>query len=273
MATAAQLNQPIGVVVANDGTVYISDNGNNRIRKINISGIITTYAGTGVAGFSGDNGAATLAKLNSQWGVCIDINNNLYIADRNNNRVRKVDYITNIITTVAGTGTAGFSGDNGIATSANFDKPISICVDTAFNIFIADENNHRIRKVTYSTGIVNKIAGTGTSAYNGDGITAVSAQLNYPCGVAVDLAGNVYISDRVNQRLRKINTSGIISTISGTGVAGFSGDGGNPTSAKINYPRELFSDGSGNIYFSTCRTTSVTRKTASPSSRNCAYYS
>jgi sugar lactone lactonase YvrE len=249
LATTAQLNQPIGVVVANDGTIYISDKNNNRIRKINLSGIISTYAGTGIAGFSGDGGLATLARLNNPWGITLDINNNLYIADRSNDRVRKIDYNSGIITTVAGTGTAGYSGDNGLATLANFNKPISVCVDTALNIYVADENNHRVRKVTYSSGIVNKIAGTGTAAYNGDGILAVNAQLNYPCGVAVDLAGYVYISDRVNHRLRKIDLSGNISTIAGTGAVGFSGDGGNATSAQLNYPRELFSDGSGNIYF------------------------
>ncbi|MCZ2355764.1 MAG: hypothetical protein LC115_03565, partial [Bacteroidia bacterium] len=249
LATAAQFNQPIGIIVAVDGTIYISDNNNNRIRKIDTAGIITTIAGTGTAGFSGDNGPATAANLKLPWGVALDSNNKLYIADRDNDRVRKIDINTGIITTVAGTGTTGYSGDAGLATSANFNKPISVAVDTAFNLYIADENNHRVRKVTYATGIVNKIAGTGAGGYNGDGGAAVGAQLNYPSGVAVDLAGNVYISDRMNHRLRKINTSGTISTFAGTGSGGFSGDGGNATSAKILYPRELFSDGSGNIYF------------------------
>ncbi len=248
LATNAQLNQPIGVTVSMDGTIFISDNTNNRIRKVDANGIITTYAGTGVAGYSGDGGQATLAKLNLPWGVFLDKSGNLYIADRSNDRVRKIDN-TGIISTVAGTGTAGYSGNGGLAINAKFDKPISLSVDTAYNIFIADENNNRVRKVTYSTGIVSLVAGTGTATYSGDGGAAISASLNKPCGVAVDLSGNIYISDRMNQRLRKVNTSGIISTIAGTGTVGFSGDGGNATAAKINYPRELFSDGSGNIYF------------------------
>lgn len=248
-AVNARLNQPIGVVVDMDGNVYISDNSNERIRKVDTTGVITTIAGTGVAGFLGDGGPAINARLNDPWGLCVDKLGNLYVADRINNRVRKIDVSTGVITTVAGTGTAGYSGEGGLATAANFDKPIAICVDTMFNLFIADEENERVRKVTYATGIVTKIAGTGTAGYNGDGGAAVSAQLNKPCGVAIDLAGNVYISDRMNHRLRKINTSGNISTIAGTGVVGYSGDGGPATSARINFPRELFSDGSGNIYF------------------------
>lgn len=248
-ATSAQLNQPIGVIVANNGTLYISDNANHRVRKVDVNGIITTYAGTGSAGFSADGVLANTSKLNSPWGLVLDKFDNLFIADRANNRVRKVDALSNIITTVAGTGTAGYSGNNGQATTANFDKPIAVAIDTSLNLYIADEDNHRVRKVNLTTGIVTKIAGTGTAGYNGDGMNAGSANLNFPCGVAVDMSGNVYISDRMNHRLRKINLAGNISTIAGTGSVGFSGDGGNATSAQINYPRELFSDGSGNVYF------------------------
>lgn len=248
-AVNARLNQPIGVATDMAGNVYISDNGNNRIRRVSPTGIITTIAGTGVAGFSGDNGPAINAQLNGPWGLCVDKLGNIYIADRGNDRVRKIETTTFNIVTVAGTGVTGYSGDGGLATLANFNKPIAICVDTLLNLYIADENNEMVRKVINATGVVNLIAGTGTAGYNGDGINAVAAELNKPCGVAVDHAGNVYISDRMNQRLRKINTSGIISTIAGTGVVGFTGDGGPATSARVNFPRELFSDGSGNIYF------------------------
>lgn len=248
-ANEARLNNPVSLALAQDGSIYISDLGNHRIRKIDASGVISTLAGTGTAGFSGNGVPAVQAQFNSPWGITLDIANNLYIADRDNNRVRKIDLSTGIITIVAGSGVSGSAGDGGDATAANLNKPISVCVDTAFNIYFADENNHRVRKVTHSTGFISTIAGTGTAGYNGDGIAATTARLHFPSGVGVDLAGNVYISDRTNQRLRKINTQGIISTIAGTGSIGSSGDGGVATSAQLNYPRELFSDGSGNIYF------------------------
>ncbi len=248
-ALDALLHDPIGLAVGPDGTIYVADNLNDCIRKIDPSGIISTYAGTGTAGYSGDSGPATAGQLHGPWGLALDSEDNLYIADRENDRVRMVAHATGTITTVAGTGTAGYSGNGGPATAANFNKPISVALDTAGNLFIADEDNHRVRKVFASTGFVEKIAGTGTGGYNGDGIAAGSARLNYPSGVGVDNAGNVYIGDRVNHRIRKVNTSGIISTIAGTGNVGFSGDGGNATSAMLNYPRNLFADGSGNIYF------------------------
>ena len=249
LATEARLNNPVSVALALDGSIYIAEQANHRIRKIDASGIISTLAGNGTAGFAGDGVPAQQAQFSSPWGISLDIANNLYIADRDNNRVRKIDLATGIITTVAGSGASGSAGDGGAATAASLNKPISVCVDTAFNIYFADENNHRVRKVTQATGIISTIAGTGTAGYNGDGIAATAARLNFPSGVGIDLAGNVYISDRTNQRLRKINTSGIISTIAGTGSIGAAGDGGNATSAQLNYPRELFSDGSGNIYF------------------------
>lgn len=249
LAIHAHLDQPIGLAIEADGTIYISDNHNDCIRKIDPSGTITTYAGTGTAGDSGDGGPATAAQLHGPWGLALDGDNNLYIADRENDRVRMVDHATGVMTTVAGTGVEGYSGNGGPATAANFNKPISLALDTAGNLFIADEDNHRVRKVFASTGFVEKIAGNGTAGYNGDGIQAVGARLNYPSGVGVDNAGNVYIGDRGNHRIRKVTPSGIISTIAGTGNVGFSGDGGNATSAMLNYPRNLFADGSGNIYF------------------------
>lgn len=248
-ATAAQLDQPIGLAIEPGGTIYIADNQNDCIRRIDPSGTITTYAGTGTVGDSGDGGPATAAQMFGPWGLALDGDNNLYIADRENDRVRRVDHATGIMTTVAGTGVQGYSGNGGPATAAKFNKPISLALDTAGNLFIADEDNHRVRKVFASTGVVEKIAGNGTAGYNGDGIQAVGARLNYPSGVGVDNAGNVYIGDRANHRIRKVDPSGVISTIAGNGNVGFSGDGGNATSAMLNYPRNLFADGSGNIYF------------------------
>jgi sugar lactone lactonase YvrE len=248
-AISAQLSSPVGLAVMHDGTLFISDYGNNRIRKISPDGLISTYAGTGIAGFQGDGGLASNARINNAWGLTFDNDSNLYIADRGNDRVRKIDFATNIIITVAGTGTAGYSGDAGPAVSANLNKPISIAFDQTNNLYIADENNHRVRKVESGTGTINTIAGTGTNGYNGNGLAATASRLNFPSGVGVDNAGNVYISDRSNHRIRKIETSGILNNIAGTGTVGFSGDGGNATAAQLNYPRELYTDGSGNIYF------------------------
>ena len=171
------------------------------------SGIITTVAGTCStnSGFSGDGGAATSALLRSPQGVAVDLSGNIYIADTVNNRVRMVTVSTGIITTIAGSSTStGYSGDGDAATSASFYNPVGIALDSAGNIYIADCNNHRIRKVTVSTGIISTIAGTGTSGYAGDGGAATSASLHNPDGVAVDSNGNVYISDDTNHRIRKV---------------------------------------------------------------------
>ncbi|MBX2979162.1 MAG: T9SS type A sorting domain-containing protein [Flavobacteriales bacterium] len=247
-ATAAQLNQPIGLAVGDDGTLYITDHGNLRIRRLGPNGIITTIAGTGVAGPGGDGGPALQAQFSNPWGLLLR-GTELYIADRSNDRVRMIDLNTGIITSVAGTGTAGAQGDGGPATAAQLNKPIAICFDAQNRLYIADENNERVRRVDLNTGIITTVAGTGTAGFQGDGGQATAARLNKPCGVATDIEGNLYISDRMNQRLRRVGTNGVISTIAGTGTVGFTGDGGPATSARINYPRELFSDGSGNIYF------------------------
>lgn len=247
-ASAAQLSQPIGLVIDDDGTLYITDNGNRRIRRLDPDGTITTIAGTGVAGPAGDGGPALQAQLNNPWGLLLR-GTELYIADRGNDRVRMIDLDTGIITTVAGTGTVGAAGDGGPATAAQLNKPIAICLDAQDRLYIADENNERVRRVDLTTGIITTVAGTGTAGFQGDGGQATAARLNKPCGVAVDLAGNLYISDRMNQRLRRVGINGVITTIAGTGTVGFNGDGIAATSARVNYPRELFSDGSGNIYF------------------------
>lgn len=249
-ATSATFSSPIGLAVDNAGNIYIADNGNHCIRKITAStGTISTVAGNGSAGFSGDGADATLARLYAPYDVTVDSFGNLYIADVSNNRIRKVTASTGIMSTVAGTGTAGFSGDGAAATSAKLYQPFSVAVDDAGNLYIADANNQRIRKVSASTGIITTIAGTGTAAYSGDGSAATSAQFNTPYSIALDKSNNIYISDFMNNRVRKINAStGIVSTIAGTGVSGYSGDGGPATSARISYAKGIFVDRVSNVY-------------------------
>jgi uncharacterized protein (TIGR03437 family) len=206
---------------------------------------ISTLAGGGApgAGYSGDDGPATSAQLNSRWGVAVDSAGNLYIADTNNNRIRKVS--GGIITTVAGNGTPGFSGDSGPATSIQLSAPSGVAVDSAGNLYIADTNNNRIRKV--SGGIITTVAGNGTLGFSGDGGPATSAQLKEPYGVTVDSAGNLYIAEPYDNRIRKIS-GGIITTLAGNGTSGFSGDGGPATSAQLAFPVGIAVDTAGNLY-------------------------
>jgi hypothetical protein len=215
-----------------------------------LSGNIDTVAGYGPAGYAGDNGLATAADLNGPHNVAMDAAGNIYIADMWNNCIRKVTASTGIITTVAGNGTAGYSGDGGAATSAELYHPSGVALDTAGNIYIADFANNRIRKVTVSTNDISTVAGNGTAGYNGDGGSAISAVLNTPYSVAVDASSNIYISDTNNYRVRKVTAStGVISTVAGTGTGGYSGNGGAATSAKISQPMGLALDAASNVYF------------------------
>jgi PKD repeat protein len=243
-ATSAQLNRPRGVAIDAQGNVYVATENDYRVRKV-AGGTITTVAGTGVTGFSGDGGQATSAQITSPVGVAVDGQGNLYIADRDNNRIRKVS--GGIITTVAGTGVAGYSGDGGQATSAQIRSPYGIALDAQGNLYIADFNNNRVRKVT-TAGVISTIAGTGVAGYSGDGGQATSAQLKGPVAVALDAQGNLYIADYSNYRVRKVTTAGVISTVAGTGVPGFSGDGGPATSAQTGSPAGVAVDVSGTLY-------------------------
>lgn len=212
------------------------------------SGIISTYAGDGTKGYSGDGGAATSAELAYPVGAAMDAAGNLYIVDLTNNRIRKVTP-AGVISTYAGDGTAGFSGDGGPATSAQLNGPLGIGLDTAGNLYIGDSYNQRVRRVT-PEGVISTFAGTGTQGYNGDGIGATSAELYYPAGITADSNGNIFISDFFNNRIREVNTSGIISTVAGDGTNGFSGDGGPATAAELYYPNGVALDSAGNLYIS-----------------------
>ena len=286
-ATSAMLNQPTGVVVDGSGNVYIADSWNHRIRKVS-SGNINTIAGNGVLSYSGDGGPATSAQMNGPLGVAIDQSGNLYIADSGNAAVRHVtptglistygndpvvrpqgvavDAAGNIyvadppanvvreiavsgaVTTFAGTGTAGYTGDGGPAGSATLNSPTGVAVDVSGNIYIADYGNHAIRVVA-AGGNIHTIAGNGTAGYNGDSVAATQASLNFPLAVAVDHSGNVYIADSANHRVREMTTDGIIHTIAGTGVAGYTGDGGAAVDAEIVSARGIAVDPSGSVFF------------------------
>ena len=243
---AAGLSFPRGVAVDGDGNLYIADTLSNRIRKVTLGGMITIVAGTGWARYSGDGGPATAASLYYPKGVAVDAVGNLYIADWGNDRIRKVSP-AGTITTVAGNGQAGYSGDGGPATAASLNGPGDVAVDAAGNLHVADSSNYRIRKVT-TTGMITTLAGNGGYGYGGDGGPATAASLSWPAGVAVDPAGNLYVADLFNYRIRKVTPAGTITTVAGNGQYGYSGDSGPATAASLNQPSGVAVDAAGNLY-------------------------
>jgi hypothetical protein len=233
------------------------------------AGVLSTIAGTGAQTYSGDGGLATAAALNAPGPVAVDTAGNVYFIDQGNAfRIRKITAATGIITTIAGNGTLGYTGDGGPATAAEFWEPLGIAVDTAGNVYIGDTGNNRIRKITASTGIVTTIAGSGysggiTGGFSGDGGLATSAALNGPAGIALDAAGNIFVVDG-QSRVRKITAStGIITTVAGNGTFGYSGDGGPATAAAFNQPYYLALDAAGNIYVADSRNSCIRKITAS----------
>jgi len=246
LAVAAQLTDPLGVAVDAGGTVYVADAGANKVRTIDASGRIVTKAGDGSAGFAGDGGPSTSARLNAPGGIVADAAGNIYIADTGNNRVRRIN-AAGVISTVAGSGTAGFSGDGGPAALAQLNGPLGVAVDVAGSLYIADEANSRIRKVD-TAGVITTVAGTGVAAFAGDGGQATQAGLNFPKAVAIDAAGNLYISDTRNLRVRRVSSAGVISAFAGTGQRNFTGgDGGPATQAVMRAPHGLAIDQAGNV--------------------------
>ncbi|NJO02472.1 MAG: hypothetical protein HC880_12975, partial [Bacteroidia bacterium] len=249
-ATQAALYNPERLRLDSAGNVYIVDEFNNRVRKVDArTGMITTIAGNGKAAYQGDGGPATEASLNHPEGIALDNQGNIYIADKLNHCVRKVEAATGFIYTVAGNNQPGFTGDRGLATQASLFNPIGLAIDAQANLYIADELNHRIRKVDAQNGIITTIAGDGAPRYHGDGGLAVYASFQGPADVMLDKQGNLYISDRDNHRIRKMDAqTGIIQTIVGNGIPGSSGDGGVATAARLNYPFGLSLDEQDNLY-------------------------
>jgi hypothetical protein len=254
-ATQARLDYPLGLAFDGAGSLYIADSFNYRVRKVSPDGTITTVAGTGKPGFAGDGGKATAAQLDGPFSLVVDGAGDLFIADFGNNRVRKVAP-DGIITTAAGVGgNGGFSGDNGPATDARLNDPIGLAVDALGNLFIAEKGNYRVRKVS-PEGVITTAAGSGANRSSGDGGLATEAGI-LPFGLAVDAGGNLFIAENpvpydrsTSHRVRKVRPDGIITTVVGTGKAGFSGDGGKATDAQLNTPSSLAVDTAGNLFVS-----------------------
>jgi hypothetical protein len=260
VATLAMLNYPRGVVVDAFHNTYIADASNNVVRKIKPDGTISTCVGNNIAGYSGDEGPATNAQLNRPWALAIDGQGNMFIADANNNVVRKVDTSGTIHTIAgngygAGTGTGGYSGDGLAATNAELNWPLSLAIDGSNNIYISDYSNNVVRKVSAS-GMITTIAGTSVAGYTGDNGPATAAQLSLPSGLAFDKFGDLFLADLYNNVIRKIDLTGTITTVIGNGFdaglggGGYSGDLGPATAAELAHPFGLAIDTMGKIYFS-----------------------
>ena len=245
-AVSASLDGPNGLAFDTSGNLYIADTHGDRVRRVDLTGIITTFAGNGIAsGYGGEGDPATLTPLNSPQGVVADLAGNVYISDTNHNRVIQVDTADNIHT-VAGTGTAGASGGGG-TTLGELYGPTGLALDIAGNLYIADTENHRIQILTPG-GTISTIIGTGTSGFSGDGGAAAAAELSYPSAVAVDAGGNIYIADTGNNRVRLMTTDGNIATIAGTGDASYNGDNGAALDIALDNPGGVAVDGQGDVW-------------------------
>ena len=245
-ATSVVLTLVDGVVVDKYGNIFLAHRSKNRIRKVTPDGIITTIAGNGVAGYSGDGGPALQASLNFPAGLALDPNNNLYIADRNNHRIRKVSS-DGIITTVAGDGVNDFGGDGGPALEAHLHLPSDVEAGPEGELYISDRSNNRIRKVS-PDGIISTVAGVGVPGFGGDFGLAINAFLKYPFGISLDRHGNLYIADRGNNRIRKVDKRGIIKTLAGDSMHAFGGDHGPAAYSNLAYPTDVVVDDMDNVY-------------------------
>lgn len=262
-AVQAQLNGPLGIVVDQWGTLYIADTNNNRVRMVSVDGTMFTLAGNGNASFYGDGQAAPQASLHAPEGLAISpVDGSIYVADTMNHRVRRItsDFV---IQTVAGNGFAGFAGDGGDPTQASLNEPSGVALDAAGDLYIADRGNGRVREVSPNS-VISTIAGNGSPGSGGDGSAAVNAPLASPEGVAVDAAGNLYISDAGHNAVRMVTRDGTISTLAGNGACCYSGDGGAASNASLNLPWGMVFDSSGNLYFTDLANNAVREISALP---------
>ena len=251
LAILAKFKNAEGVFVVANGDLYLADTGNHEIRKVTaLTGIVTLVVGSTSPGYSGDGGAATAARLRLPAAIVVAANGDMYIADTGNDAVRKVTAATGIATTYAGTGTTGYTGDGGAATSARLSGPQGLVLAANGDLYIADTGNNVIRRVTAATGVITTFAGTGTAGFLGDGGVATSARLNAPESVSISASGELYIADAGNNRIRRVSTGGTITTVAGTGTAGAAGDGGLPTAAQLNSPHGIAVSTSGTYYIS-----------------------
>jgi DNA-binding beta-propeller fold protein YncE len=249
LATQAQLNDPTGIVRGADGTLYICDTANHRMRKVAPDGRITTIAGTGERGWSGDGGSATEAKLNEPYEVRLDGAGNIFWVERLSHTVRQREGRTGIVNTIAGNGTPGFSGDGGPATKAQLSDPHSIDFDKAGNLYIADVRNHRLRKVDMKTGIISTFAGTGERKQTPDGARFAEAPLHGPRALDFDPDGNLWLALREGNAILKLDLAkGTAHHIAGNNAKGFTGDGGPAKEASLNGPKGLSVAPDGNVY-------------------------
>jgi streptogramin lyase len=257
-ATKAQLNNPFGVARGPDGALYICDTMNHVIRKVYRNGVITTVAGAGKKGYSGDGGPALDAALNEPYEVRFDKRGDMFIVERLNHTVRRVDAKTRIITTVAGSGKAGFSGDGGAATQATMNQPHSIQFDARGDLYICDILNHRIRKVDMKTGVITTFGGTGEKKPASDGAKIAGTPLNGPRAIDFDRRGDMWLALREGNAIYRLDMqAGTIHHIAGTGEKGFTGNGGPAKQAKLSGPKGLSVAPNGNIYLADTESHSI----------------
>jgi len=247
-ATAAQLGNPYAVAFDGAGNEYVADDQNAAIRKISPAGVITTVVGTGIAGFAGDGGPAASAQLNDPRGVAVDASGDIAISDTGNQRIRWVDHMTGVITTIAGTGNSSYNGDGSPGSSFDVNFPEGLVIGPDQDVYVADTGNNRIRKIVVGGGITTA-AGAGVAGFLGDGGQATLAELNGPRGVTFDSEGNLYISDSLNNRVRRVDhVTATIGTFAGDGVAGHAGDGRSATAGELNFPFGIVFDAAGDLF-------------------------